>query len=143
MVAITVILAAVIGTFVLGLSDQVGETTPRAQFGTSAGNIGDGDLDNDEVTITHESGDSIDPANLKITVGDDTVYDDGATVSGTNYGATASFGDPITAGDSLTAYETNSGTSEWGSETTVRVIWESPGSDSTSTLVKKNFDADS
>ncbi len=37
MVAITVILAAVIGTFVLGLGDQVQNTTPRAQFGFDSG----------------------------------------------------------------------------------------------------------
>ncbi|MCY4732257.1 type IV pilin N-terminal domain-containing protein [Natronomonas gomsonensis] len=32
MVAITVILAAVIGTFVLGLGDQVQQTSPNAQW---------------------------------------------------------------------------------------------------------------
>ena len=32
MVAITVILAAVIGTFVLGLGDQLGDTAPQASF---------------------------------------------------------------------------------------------------------------
>ncbi|MEF8869094.1 MAG: type IV pilin N-terminal domain-containing protein, partial [Haloarculaceae archaeon] len=32
MVAITVILAAVIGTFVLGLGDQVQSTAPQASF---------------------------------------------------------------------------------------------------------------
>jgi len=32
MVAITVILVAVIGTFVLGLSDQVQQTSPNAQW---------------------------------------------------------------------------------------------------------------
>ncbi|ELZ39322.1 flagellin domain-containing protein [Halorubrum saccharovorum DSM 1137] len=32
MVAITVILAAVIGTFVLGLGDQLGDSTPQASF---------------------------------------------------------------------------------------------------------------
>ncbi len=32
MVAITVILAAVIGTFVLGLGDQVQSTTPRGKL---------------------------------------------------------------------------------------------------------------
>ncbi|MEF8885577.1 MAG: type IV pilin N-terminal domain-containing protein, partial [Haloarculaceae archaeon] len=33
MVAITVILAAVIATFVLGLGDQVSNTAPQASFG--------------------------------------------------------------------------------------------------------------
>jgi len=34
MVAITVILAAVIGTFVLGLGDQLGDSAPQASFST-------------------------------------------------------------------------------------------------------------
>ena len=36
MVAITVILASVIGVFVLGIGDQIGETTPQASFSASA-----------------------------------------------------------------------------------------------------------
>ena len=48
MVAITVILAAVIGTFVLGLGDNV-ESTPTAQF----------DIDFNDDQITHEGGDAI------------------------------------------------------------------------------------
>jgi len=60
MVAITVILAAVIATFVLGLGDQVSNTAPQASFGfdwdgESGGNPAD-------LTITHDGGDSI-PAN--------------------------------------------------------------------------------
>ncbi len=35
MVAITVILAAVIGTFVLGLGDSLGDTAPQASFSSS------------------------------------------------------------------------------------------------------------
>ncbi len=42
MVAITVILAAVIGTFVLGLGDQLGDTAPQASFSTS--NVTDVDI---------------------------------------------------------------------------------------------------
>ena len=53
MVAITVVLAAVIGTFVLGLGDQVQETAPNAQFSF------DYDGDNSEVTITHQGGDGV------------------------------------------------------------------------------------
>ena len=44
MVAITVILAAVIGTFVLGLGDQVQSTTPNAQFQFDYNDDGDSDL---------------------------------------------------------------------------------------------------
>jgi len=63
MVAITVILAAVIATFVLGLGDQVSNTAPQASFSTeydsggAAGSAG-------EVTVTHDGGDSIKASNL-------------------------------------------------------------------------------
>jgi len=51
MVAITVILAAVIGTFVIGLGEEIGDTTPSASF--------DASTDGDNVTFTHRSGDTI------------------------------------------------------------------------------------
>ena len=52
MVAITVILAAVIASFVLGLGDQT-QTTPTASFNF------DYDADNSEVEVTHGGGDTI------------------------------------------------------------------------------------
>ena len=58
MVAITVILAAVIATFVLGLGDQISTTAPQASFSF--------DYDSDELTVTHDGGDTVDPANLYI-----------------------------------------------------------------------------
>jgi flagellin-like protein len=58
MVAITVILAAVIATFVLGLGDQVSNTAPQASFST------DYDGGNNELDITHDGGDSIKAENL-------------------------------------------------------------------------------
>jgi flagellin-like protein len=67
MVAITVILAAVIGTFVLGLGDQVSNTSPTASFtfdledntnyDTTVANTNN--EDGDVLTITHDGGDKI------------------------------------------------------------------------------------
>jgi len=79
MVAITVILAAVIGSFVLGLGDQLQQTNPQASFGfdqsTTDVVVGDvaGGTDTNtitvtSVTITHESGDTIDSSALQIKV---------------------------------------------------------------------------
>ncbi|WP_435064864.1 type IV pilin [Halobaculum sp. EA56] len=61
MVAITVILAAVIGSFVLGLGNSVQQTAPNAnfQFEFSGG----------DVTATHTGGDSIPGDQLNITDG--------------------------------------------------------------------------
>jgi len=55
MVAITVILAAVIGTFVLGLGDQVQETAPNAQISIT-------DVTDTNVTFAHNGGDTFNEA---------------------------------------------------------------------------------
>ena len=53
MVAITVILAAVIGTFVIGLGEGIGDTTPSASFDAEH------DSESNETSLTHRSGDAI------------------------------------------------------------------------------------
>ncbi|PSP84284.1 type IV pilin [Halobacteriales archaeon QS_1_68_17] len=57
MVAITVILAAVIATFVLGLGEQVSSTAPQATFSFEFENTSDNRAGN--LTITHDGGDTI------------------------------------------------------------------------------------
>ncbi|WP_077152240.1 type IV pilin [Halorubrum tropicale] len=64
MVAITVILAAVIGTFVLGLGDQLGDTAPQASFTVQ-------DVDSTNITITKTGGEPIDKTNLVLSVNGD------------------------------------------------------------------------
>ncbi|TKX80878.1 type IV pilin [Halorubrum sp. SD626R] len=61
MVAITVILAAVIGTFVLGLGDQVSDTAPQASF-TIDGN------DSSVINVTKTGGQTVDTADLTLSV---------------------------------------------------------------------------
>lgn len=53
LVAITIVLAAVIGTFVLGIGEEVEETAPTADFSFEY------DDDDPNVTITHEGGQEI------------------------------------------------------------------------------------
>jgi len=57
MVAITVILAAVIATFVLGLGEQVSSTAPQASFTFEFNEEYDGV--NGALSMTHDGGDSI------------------------------------------------------------------------------------
>ena len=66
MVAITVILAAVIGTFVLGLGDSVSENAPQAQF------TYDFDSDASTLTVTHDGGDEIQESAISISESNDT-----------------------------------------------------------------------
>jgi len=118
MVAITVILAAVIASFVLGLGDST-ETTPQASFDTNFDNS------SDELTITHESGDTIDGDRVNMKVNgtdglDDLEYKDSSP---------SEFG----AGTSFTLVNGGSGAVR---ASTVRVVWESSSGDSSSTLVE-------
>mgnify|MGYP000509375061 CR=1 FL=1 len=72
MVAITVILAAVIGTFVLGLGDSV-ESAPQASFNFDY----DDTASTEEVTIRHRGGDNIDASKLEVRVNGQSIADDG------------------------------------------------------------------
>jgi len=69
MVAITVILAAVIGTFVLGLGDQLGDTAPQASFdidGVSVTTTGSNDTV--DFTMTKTGGQDMQVADLVLAV---------------------------------------------------------------------------
>jgi flagellin-like protein len=111
MVAITVILAAVIGSFVLNLGQGVQQTAPQASFGF--------DYTNDSVDVTHESGDTVAAAQLNVT-----------SAAAIDYSGSTPFADTVSAGD--TATYNLSGT-EWDGET-VRVVWESADGATSATL---------
>lgn len=174
MVAITVILAAVIGTFVLGLSDQVGDTPPRASFDISQEQTtytgpdgGDTGTDPDtstitEVTITHESGDTIAMSNIQMKVDGQTAYGldnngdasdptskalwDGSGDVGAGQSVTVSFydNDPTNSPDYSAGQALDVSGSPWSdtyaselqSGDTVQVIYQSPDSKSSTTLKK-------
>ncbi len=133
MVAITVILAAVIGTFVLGLGDQVQNTTPQASFGFDTTNS------TQNVTISHETGDTITASDLKVSATVDYSFTGiggtQATTQGSTWGNMTGETD-VSAGSTV---EINAGsrqdTTSFGGET-IRVIYDSPDSDSSSTLGK-------
>ena len=65
MVAITVILAAVIGTFVLGLGDSISDSAPQAQLNVESTDF---DATTPEVTIAHNGGDTLQADELRVTV---------------------------------------------------------------------------
>lgn len=66
MVAITVILAAVIGTFVLGLGESV-ESAPQATFNFDVEENDSGEIT--QITVTHGGGDTIDSDRLTLSGG--------------------------------------------------------------------------
>ena len=114
MVAITVILAAVIGSFVLNLGGSLQQSAPQASFGFDYGN-------DTSVNITHETGDSIEAAQLNTT---------GHASSPEEWDGKDGVGSTVSAG--TTATFTNDGSS-WNGET-VRVVWESQNGENSATL---------
>jgi flagellin-like protein len=117
MVAITVILAAVIGAFVLGIggsqtqtpqaSWQWEDTTSSAYSGSSTTECDSGG--STYVKVTHQGGDEIDAQNLEL---------GGSSCSGSSVA--------ITAGDSLANNNAGSGS--------ISLVWKSPSSSDTSIL---------
>jgi len=143
MVAITVILAAVIGTFVLGLGDQVQSTAPSASF-TFDYTADDGSAEG-QLQVIHDGGDSIEAQGLSVNTDadfTDTTPGDGNGVDTatqdavyTDFDGFAS-GDDVAAGTSLTIQESDGTGSGAFDGMTARMVWESEGGDSTATLGK-------
>jgi len=131
MVAITVILAAVIGTFVLGLGDQVQSNPPQAQFTI------DYDSSSSNLTFTHDGGETIDAARLDFNGGNvDTASPD-------DFSGADDIGDPVQSGESIVITpSSNVGSSniyQWADYTnsdssTVRIVWTSEGGGNSDTL---------
>ena len=109
MVAITVILAAVIGAFVLGLGDQVSNNAPQASFSYEFNTEGP------NVTVTHTGGDNIEGSALNVTSTNDSAQFTEDTVS---------------TGDSVTLNYSAPGD-------TVRVVWSNPAGGSSNTLAER------
>ncbi|WP_227133698.1 type IV pilin [Halorubellus salinus] len=122
MVAITVILAAVIGAFVLGIGGSQTQT-PQASWEWSSGSASgtlacdvsvDGSSSGSTFHVTHQGGDELESDNLAIGGTDCT---DGNTVNA---------GTPLQVSDVQ-------------SDTTVSLVWKSPSSSDTSIL--SSYDA--
>ena len=118
MVAITVILAAVIAAFVLDIGD-LDETSPNATFDweQDVEADADGDISDGNVTVTHSSGDSLDPDTITVFVdGEDEGIEDWSD------------GD-ITASDDLVIDVDGN---EVGDE--IEIVWESSDGSQSQTL---------
>jgi FlaG/FlaF family flagellin (archaellin) len=68
MVAITVILAALVGTLALGLGEETENSGPRVSVSTDQLTADGGTNDDQVVRLTHENGDTLDVSNLEIVV---------------------------------------------------------------------------
>lgn len=121
MVAITVILAAVIASFVLGLGQQTSQP-PQASFGF------DYDSGNSIVTVSHEGGNGIEAQNL-VFRGDVANPGNGEDVTAEDqtWEQTLSPSSKVNAGKTIDVGVT-------GDDYEISVVYENPDSDSSSTL---------
>ncbi|MUV58385.1 type IV pilin [Halogeometricum sp. CBA1124] len=134
MVAITVILAAVIGTFVLNLGGSVSQTTPQASFGFDF----DEGSPNDNVTITHETGDTIEAGRLSLAVSKavdidsnrDEIDNSDTSTKEAFTEANSGFSDSTVVGAGDTLY---AGGNDLNGET-FRVVWNSENNENSATL---------
>lgn len=102
MVAITVILAAVIGTFVLDLGDSVGDTAPQASLsaadassGSSPVNDG-GTATKDLIVISHGNGETIPAEDIEIRIRQEGSGDSYQTITDTTAYTTDVDSDSVT-----------------------------------------------
>jgi len=130
MVAITVILAAVIASFVLGLGDQAGDAAPQASWSYSyddSASFSSSGLGSDGLlTISHDGGDTVDMT--QVTIKDDNGDSANPRTAGSDNMESAFPSDDADAGD-----EGSVGVDD---DSTIRIVWENPDDDSTSTLGK-------
>jgi len=123
MVAITVILAAVIATFVLGLGEQISESSPNASFtfdyneSGSSTDFNNQGPQNGSLSITHAGGPNIDSTQMSVigsSVDDGGTWNDGG-ISG-----------DVSAGDSVSITV--------ASDDTISVVWENQDGTESATL---------
>jgi flagellin-like protein len=126
MVAITVILAVVIGTFVLGLGDQVQQTSPNAQWDWEQS------TSDPVLTVTHEGGDSVPAARLEVT-GDLANSPDSDSKACSSDNANEWGSSTVNAGTTCDVTGGNTGVTVTA-DNTYRLIWTAEGGGQSSTL---------
>ena len=128
MVAITVILAAVIATFVLGLGDQVSDAAPQTSFSFDY----DGEADPGSNTDLASNSDAADRGELTIT------HSGGASIAQARLNATDRQGDgPVSLYGTAEDTDVTAGNSETigvDNDDTVSVIWENAEGTTSATL---------
>ncbi|WP_435335460.1 type IV pilin [Haloarchaeobius sp. TZWWS8] len=120
MVAVTIVLSAAVGAFVLDIGTEVTQKSPSmvVEYNMSVDGAG-----TDSVELAHAGGDTVDAERLLVTVGGTTVYDSGSDeTGGTNMALTTNewTGD-VTSGKTLVIEETGGNPITPGKR--VLVVW--------------------
>jgi flagellin-like protein len=126
MVAIAVILAAVIGTFVLGVGDQVKNSSPQVTFAFEKSGNG--------VTVTHEGGDTFDSDNVFI----EGASDDGTPKPGGSWSDYNEGQKDVSSGDSVLVNDNGTGLTDGQ---TIQIVYKDPDSDKSFVIEEYTYEA--
>jgi len=119
-VAITVILAAIVGVYALGLGSDVQNAPPNADFDFDYADT-DATAGADQVTIEHNGGQPIEQENIEVVVGGETR-------------------DPVTPADAFPTRFSSGDTAVYSIDEstdlgeTLRIVWRAPNGDSSNTI---------
>ena len=120
MVAVTIVLAAVIGTFVLGIGQDLTDPSPQVTFEYGM-DVNEDPGENSSVVILHTSGDQFDSGDVEVTIGGDLAYVNGQARD-PPYTANRNWPLQVTSGDRL---ELEDSGSEIETGDMVRIYWVS------------------
>jgi FlaG/FlaF family flagellin (archaellin) len=122
MVAVTVILAAAVGTFALGLAEESAKETPSASVETKRGETTVGATTYQTMDITIIGGDSLEPRFVTVRLDGTTVWSDSGTSSEVAVYDTKSWpsSSKIESGDTLGLREAGE---SFTSDKTFQVVW--------------------
>ena len=107
MVAVTVVLSAAIGAFVLDIGNAVTEQQPNAVIEFEVNTDGAPD----SVTLRHTGGDELATDALRVTVDGTVAWEAGSPSTGSGFtdGGSGEWGDGVTSGDELVIKEDSGG----------------------------------
>lgn len=99
MVAVTIILASVVGVYVLGIGSDLTDSSPQSSLEFSHSLSGSAN----STTIIHGGGETFSAGTIKVTIDGETVYRDGASTAG--FKASPNWSGDVTSGDQLRIQE--------------------------------------
>jgi len=128
MVAVTVILASVVGALVLGQGNEATTTPPQASFEFT--------FESSSVaTITHEGGEDLTASDIEVTVGDEVMYEDGSAITAGDLNNSGWTGDAISSGQTLELKNTSADYSD----ETIRIVWNDPSGGSSNSIADREW----
>jgi len=122
MVAVTIILAAVVGTFVLGIGSDLTDESPSTSWDYSM-NVNDPASTNSTVLVVHGGGDAVERSQVEVVIDGTTAYEDGTLGASYAIHNGQEWNDRVTAADRLGLDDGHSGEIQSGDM--LQIIWTS------------------